>query len=418
MLTDKKNIDQLFRTKLRDYEAIPPPSAWNVIESELKVNQKARKIKFLKAAGIAAAVVSAFLAGWWLTNPTNLNEISENVTTVKVAPKTEVNGPVNPKESLSRSTLYSAPATGASDQLITGFTNSTRRQYKPAITSMASFAPSTSLLNKNPELSPTETKEPALIDVEKEFLSHFQNNKKLIKQFSDWVTSFNSKGNPSDTIRTKTPAIQSMRQSGTDKIPVFAADSRKETINDKRGSWMLSAELSPVSFTQRQGGSSISGQQTSFENSVSGSMLAGYKIGKKIVVKSGIILSQLKQVTNISDYPAAYSSDITPFKTASVATTSGKVNMNTAVVPKSDVLFSNTILPSPGIQAEIKQEFRYIEIPVQVGYKIIDHKFNLGVTGGVSTNILAGNRAGLYETGQRINKVKLQTSGILLTRER
>jgi hypothetical protein len=162
--------------------------------------------------------------------------------------------------------------------------------------------------------------------------------------------------------------------------------------------------LSPVSITQRQGGSSISGQQTSYENSVSGSMLAGYKIGKKIVVKSGIILSQLKQVTKNTDYSSVYSSSQLAFSTAHLTTPSGSVNLERTSALKSNTLLSADILPLAGSEQDLKQEFSYIEIPVQVVYKLIDHKFNLGITGGISTNILAGNRAGLYENGQKINQ--------------
>jgi hypothetical protein len=410
MITDKDSIDQLFRAKLRDYEAPPPPSVWIHIHSEIRGNERARKITFLKGAGIAAAVLSAFLAGWWLTNPKDLIENPDNAADVKDAPKTEVANSINLKKPLIRSTKASTAESGLSDKRDAGFTNFTGRQYKPSITSMATFAPDTSFINKTSESSISETKEPVLFDVEKEFLSHFQSNLKLMKQLSDWVTTFNNNNRFKDTIHTKTPGVQSIRQPGAYIMPVIAADSKKVKLNDKRNNWTLCAELSPVSITQREGGSSISGQQTSYENSVSGSLMAGYIIRKRIVVKSGIIVSQLRQVTRIQDYPPAYSSVAIPFKTANLATSSGSVNLNRAVALQSDVLFSNDNLPVPGIQPELKQEFSYIEIPIQMVYKLIDHKFNLGVTGGVSTNILAGNRAGLYENGQRINHG--QTSNI------
>lgn len=404
MISDKNNIDQLFRTKLRDYEATPPLSVWERIDSELRVQERARRILYLKRTGMAAAIISAFLAGWWITGHKDSGEIHENVSTLQVSPKAGVLKPIAPEPP---KTVYAeSPASGkGAPEHTTGQVSKAKiPEYKLSITSMAAFAPDPTLLNKKPEASATETKETALVDVEKELLSHYQNNLNSIKQFSTWITSsFTKNGKPTDTIRTNRAIIEQVRLTGSTKIPVFASDTKKEDISSEGGRWTLSAGLSPITITQRQGGSSIPGQQTSYENTVTGSMLAGYKIGKKIVVKSGIIVSQLKQVTNITDYSTAFVSDAVPFKTASLATISGSVKMDKAVAFKQDVRFSGLNTPSPGTQSELRQDLNYIEIPVQMVYKLIDRKFNVGIAGGVSTNILAGNKAGLYENGEIIN---------------
>ena len=51
--------------------------------------------------------------------------------------------------------------------------------------------------------------------------------------------------------------------------------------------------------------------------------------------------------------------------------------------------------------ANLKQDMAYIEVPVLVAYHLIDRKINVDLTGGVSTNILVGNNASLYEGGVR-----------------
>ncbi len=244
--------------------------------------------------------------------------------------------------------------------------------------------------------------EPALFDIEKEFLSHFHNDVRLIHQLTTWVKSFDP-NKPADTTRYKIPVIKSNRQFSANNYQVFHSDNYKQSMSNREGRWTLSAQVSPVSLTQRPGGSSILGQQTSYENSVSGSVLAGYKIGKKVVFKSGVILSQLKQTTRIASYPQAYASEMTPFKTANIGTTSGNVNLDRTAARQTEALYSAENLPQSVSLPELKQEFRYIEIPFQMVYKLIDHKINLGITGGISSNILVGNRAGYFENGEQIN---------------
>ena len=43
------------------------------------------------------------------------------------------------------------------------------------------------------------------------------------------------------------------------------------------------------------------------------------------------------------------------------------------------------------------------QIPVQATYKLIDRKIAVGLTGGISTNILVGNKAILSENGEQIS---------------
>jgi hypothetical protein len=52
---------------------------------------------------------------------------------------------------------------------------------------------------------------------------------------------------------------------------------------------------------------------------------------------------------------------------------------------------------------DLKQDIKYIEIPIQATYKLIDKKIAVGLTGGISTNILVGNKAILSENGENIS---------------
>jgi hypothetical protein len=397
MLTDKQNVDQLFQVKLRDYEKTPPVFVWNRIESELNAHQRTRNIILLKWAGFAAAIIVAFMAGWWMTNPSVQSVIHENSITEIVKKKTDLQGSANDKQSLTQAAV-SDISTSVVQNKVSHVQNASK-EYKPAISSLASFAANTSFLSKNSGIPSMESKEPVLVDVEKEFLSHYQNNIQKLKKLSQWFYSFKNDSNHHDTTRESKTVFVLNKQYNTNDRSLFVPDSKKEAYN-RNGKWIMSAGIAPV-FTSGVGYNSAS--KTSVETSISGKMMAGYKIGKRVVIKSGIIYSQIKQVTTNVDFNSTGLASDFQVKTSRASTPSGDVSLNKSNAIKMELLYSRNNSLLTGYQADLTQEFGYIEIPAEVTYKIIDHKFNVGLTGGISTNLLVGNKAGLFENGQKIN---------------
>lgn len=402
MLTGKRNIDQLFQSKLRDYEKAPPGFLWNNIERSLNTSKRTRRIAMMKGFGIAASILLAFLAGWWLTNSKGPIETNVNLLAKTVIQQPDTSGSIDIKQQITHPVLANASSEELSIQFLSRQKEVKNNKYKPSISSIASFASNTSFLNKNGEISHINTKELELFDTEKEFMSHFQNNLQVFKKLTDWFVSINNRFNNSDVIQRNKPDYRLNEQFNAINHPEIVPVSKNEPFK-KTGKWSLSAEISPVYTVQTQIGGLSSSQKTSAENSISGGMMAGYKIGKHISIKSGIIFSQFKQLTKNVDFISVAPTSQYIFKTSQATTPSGKVNLNKASVLKIGMLMNSNNLPLSGLQSDLKQEFGYIEIPVLAVYKIIDRKFNVGVTGGISTNILTGNKAILYENGQSVN---------------
>ena len=74
MLTNKKNIDQLFQEKLGDCEKNPPFYLWKNIQGNLDQQRKIKRLAWFRRAAVAAVVVMAFLAGWMMTQTPSLPE--------------------------------------------------------------------------------------------------------------------------------------------------------------------------------------------------------------------------------------------------------------------------------------------------------------------------------------------------------
>src|SRR5690606_31088591 len=75
----KKQIDRLFREQFKDFDATPPPEAWENIKARLQEKKKERKIIplfWFKAAGVAAVLLLFFSVGNYFFNPGENNHIT------------------------------------------------------------------------------------------------------------------------------------------------------------------------------------------------------------------------------------------------------------------------------------------------------------------------------------------------------
>ena len=63
-----------------------------------------------------------------------------------------------------------------------------------------------------------------------------------------------------------------------------------------------------------------------------------------------------------------------------------------------------TVLGTPLIKYDgtLKQEINFVEIPVELSYKIIDKKFGIELIGGMSTLFLTENNVSLVSAGQEM----------------
>ncbi|NPA37601.1 MAG: PorT family protein [Chlorobi bacterium] len=112
-----------------------------------------------------------------------------------------------------------------------------------------------------------------------------------------------------------------------------------------------------------------------------------------------------------SDNITAVQSEVSPVDISSLSNNLGKAvfdDISPATVEdklrKSGVYMvsSNVMFNEPLVNATLKQTLDYIEIPFIVRYAITNKKPVISLAGGVSTNFLINNTAGLYEDGEEV----------------
>ncbi len=175
MLTNKKNIDQLFQEKLGDYEKNPPFYLWKNIQGNLDQQRKIKRLAWFRRAAVAAVVVMAFLAGWMMTQTSSLPEQQQagNYETHQQVPA--VTAPADP---------VTSNETVAADPL----------------KSLATFAPPRIAISKSETIEKTASGDFILSETEEELLNSFKPKKDVIEQVANWVKSFTDNSEPIDTV--------------------------------------------------------------------------------------------------------------------------------------------------------------------------------------------------------------------------
>ena len=373
---ERHPIDQLFKDKLGNFEKNPPADLMGQIEQQVAFRGKVRQLNQIKAViGIAAALVLIVMAGWFSLEQ---NQFSEN----KIPSK-------NQKEfsPVLSTPLKEAPVASVPDKILLA-----DQQHRSTATVTNRDGKSKSVVAKrNSAASSSKVKE---------LLTSVSTGKETEKSLPQTIDGTKEE--------KKTDIDKSSKQKKAE--PVYFADSYNPNLaarKTERGSWRIKAEVSPMFAPQISGGNSA----TKSMSTVSGGMMASYQLNKRISISTGIRYSQMKQGTH-SAYTLSAKSGITYLEPVEKSASISR-DVSLYLPSKSSIVYSNGMQAvANGLQSaatnvfasDISQDFKYLEIPVQATYKLIDSKFSVGVTGGVSTNILIGNIAAITENGIKLSK--------------
>jgi hypothetical protein len=397
MTTENHPIDQLFKERLGNFEQVPPVGLLDKINQDIAFRGRVRRMNQVRTiSSIAAALVLIAMAGWYTLdlNPVTKNEFSQQIRTD--------NAPVQPgveKGTLVQSTLSGKePASQqdnkkpASAQLVGHFASRSipKKNISKSDVSVGNEAGAAQLTGKRTELP----------DQLAEGLGQESPNKE------DTATT-NEKKQPENG----TQSVQKKNE------PLYFADSKltpdPSTTTSRRGNWSIRAEVSPMFPSESLGSNSKVSPDTKSMGTVSGGMMASYQVNDRIKISSGIRFSQMKQGTH-TDYTLSKTSGITYLQPVEKA---GNISRDVSLyLPSvSSIVYSNGMNANAAyatstnitsrFESDVFQEFKYLEVPIQATYKLIDQKqLTVGLTGGVSTNFLIGNLASITQNGIKLSR--------------
>ena len=427
-MSNKKPIDRLFQEKFKDFEVAPSDAVWNRIEQRLGQKKKKRRIIpiWWQLGGAAAALVLLLAIGNSLFNTDNQN-IPE-IVDVEKPPNAVSEDEQNTNKNV-KATDNAAIAAEDSDTLtkehatINSFETSESNQIKTAISnqneaslSVAPTKPNSSKktnFNKNTfnQSNTLVAKEEHPVKQSDEIVQ-LKSNSEIESIITDSKTKNNVAHTPIEKHKKKTGKqdaiteankINDLKEETKDVQTIEDAIAEANSINEKEKEklrrWSIAPNVAPVYFNSLGNGSSIdeqfNGNATSNAITMSYGIDGSYVISNRLKITTGVHRVSLNNTTNdvlaLSDNTLA-SRNASAIRMENVTLKASGDNsslmvMSRANLNKESIPESFNTLPT----GDLEQRFGFIEIPLELEYKVIDKKLGVNVVGGFSTLFLNEN---------------------------
>jgi len=389
-----KNLDELFRDKLLNYEQEPPAYLLENILSGVAGARRKRKLVFWRVAGVAAALLLAFVAGWQL----NDRDGRESKQAVIVGQKSAPEMPSEPKIQEEKGTQ--------------------NNQIAPATSQLASSQPSSVIRNAKSN-SITQDLNSGALALSSESITVATNSESLLlKPLKSLYRLITPEGENLNLLQEKRAGkvTPDLIQKSIDQQIMEQNKQMMMAENKSKGKvrWLVGAQVSPEYSNSRgsQSQAYASNMLRASSNSVDlgGGISVEYKKGKRLSLQSGVYYSGLGQssgnTSNSGDKNLQYanlgSNYFSPVVNMDASSNRMMVNSNAGVIELSkipsglvvgtsleDKTMNSTVIASP---TSFIQNFEYIEIPLYLRYTLIDARFDVVMLGGLSSNVLVGNQ--------------------------
>jgi hypothetical protein len=193
------------------------------------------------------------------------------------------------------------------------------------------------------------------------------------------------------------------------KIAIVEPNALEELLNEKESKsitepklnrWQVSSNVAPIYFSSISKGSPLddglkNNDKSYAANNQSYGIGVNYALNKKLKVRTGVNILNVDYNTN----------GIVYYQTQSV---SGKLaNVNPNLIGSSIMIENLSNVNSPfnkmiqKSEGSLNQKIGYIEMPLEITYKVLDKKLGIDFIGGMSTMIL--NRNEIYLQSSELN---------------
>lgn len=397
-MSEEHNIDRLFQESFKDFDVDAPKNAWNNIEKRL--NKKSRKplIPLWQKLGGAAAIIGILIliGSQWLINP------FDN-TQNKVVDAPQDNSSENTPNRQNSSPLQTNPINNEVEQFDLNSPNVTQNISNKTVVASSDDEPIQNSNTKNNlnSLKGDKAKITVASSDKKINRKYSPNNRIEVNETSSLAyLNLNSKSHiiqeskiyispqafDNKTIKAASPQKQSLVEVAEN----IMKNTPKETKKSSE-SWYVKPQISPVYYGNLGHGSAIdpnlSQNSSQGEVNMSYGINVAYKLNDKIKLRTGVNRVNLNYTTKdvflIPDNGLASLSNINtnPDFNASVLTTQQINTLNSTGV----------LGRAPTNTSELNQELGYLEIPIEIEYKLINKKIDVNLIGGASTLLLNDN---------------------------
>lgn len=363
-MKERKHIDRLYQEKFKDFEVSPREAVWKNISERIQQKKKKKIFPWKRIAGAAAMLALLFSLGDQFSTANNA------VVDIEEKPfKVPKKNPFPPSSGIvikTGSNIKTEDSTAVNHSAI----NESKRQSNSERINNEEHIAEVSALN----------------------LTSFQLSKRTHK-FND----------AKDLMLVSSSEIVSTTRSAKKINPLFELEKQKkealrEIPNTKNNKLKIRAFAAPI-YYNGFGSSSIdpalANNKKEGEVTMSYGMSFAYAVSDKIKIRSGV--SKVAMSYNTMDIVYGASANPTILRNVDYAASNPHLTIENASGPSISNIYSELDgFPSSTNEGFINQSLGFIEVPLEVEFVLIDHKFGLNVIGGASTLILNENSISIH----------------------
>lgn len=418
----KRNLDNLFQEKFKDFHEVPDKKVWEAIEASLGQKKKSRRIIpiWWKLGGVAAVVAMLF----YVTNPFG-NKIDTD-TIITGVENTDVK--TSEQNSTTNKTGFETPASvdkkvgDATKEEEEGIFDTPKGNKENNVNTLPK-----NLRNQKSGITATEAKNFLKKDADhvmekKSYNVLPKNNKEGVavvpneikKDTDKALASENSKKNVVDQDLLKKPtAKDAIVQVEGKKETDSKGNAHKKSIFDEieqgrekeavaknnKDKWSVGPSIAPVYFDSFGEGSPI--HSNFVPNSKSGNVSlsygvsVSYNVTKKLSIRSGLHKVDYGYDTNEITFSSSLEGstnrlidNIDYARTSRNLVVQSKANGR---YTSNEMAAMDIAAENPSLDGRMVQQFGYLEVPLELNYAIVDSKLGIHIIGGVSSLFLVNN---------------------------
>ncbi len=410
MMESSENMDRYFRDKLENYSESPPQDTWDKIADSLGHRQKRKMVFFISriAAGITILISLSVL--FFYTQKEKSGEVAIQSNTISsIKTYSEEPNQVQISKEPDGQTRHFLTESGKSGK------ESRERAAYNGVTNIQTSRQTdqTSSITEEEMLSKSSSVE----DMTSAYFPVADKLNYLIPRACNYLKADNSADDQAIPVRNSPTGGQAGKLS-TDQLLAFVDEENIE--KERQTAWLIGAQFAPLysyrSLTSEKYQDYVREQINSKESGVlayAGGINLTVSPNKRLSVQSGLYYSVYGQEKNSLEAaimvpnPTSYTlADNTEFYTIDskeqiqavyVGNSTGKImafdeSLSGTQSPsyrQADQSMANQLNSAIPVSS-VTQYFEYLEIPVNLKYKIMDKKFDVSLMGGVSTNFLIG----------------------------
>jgi hypothetical protein len=205
----------------------------------------------------------------------------------------------------------------------------------------------------------------------------------------------------SNLTKTDTIAIATVVPNALEELLNEKEEKQLTTVEQKLNRWQITSNVAPIYFGSFSEGSPLDSRFESNDKAYKPTLSYGagveFAVNKKFAIRSGVNSVALEY--NTTDVIFFQTPNARKIQNVKVNLQGSLIQVDNTPIPMNATL-GRTIKQYNG---SLTQKTGYIEVPVEMSYKVIDKKFGLQVIGGLSTLFLNENEISIVGQGLEMN---------------